>query len=51
MDDPTPQVGPAPTERDGRDGLYGLTTGLVDAVRAALADLRRRARPHPGRGP
>ncbi len=34
---PPPEVGPA-TERGGREGLYGLTTELVGAVRAALAD-------------
>ena len=31
-----PEIG-TPSERRARSGLYGLTTGLVDAVRAALA--------------
>ena len=35
--DPSPEAGAAP-ERGGREGLYGLTTELVSAVRAALAE-------------
>ncbi len=33
---PSPEIVAAP-ERNGREGLYGLTTGLVRAVREALA--------------
>ena len=33
--DQPPEIGAA-SERGGREGLYGLTTGLVSAVRAAL---------------
>ncbi|MDD9991521.1 MAG: magnesium transporter, partial [Rhodospirillales bacterium] len=35
--DPPPEAGAAP-EPGGREGLYGLTTELVGAVRAALTD-------------